>query len=74
MSMTVNIHQVIIKVGDVTISDKPLASIWPQQTLRTLAHQVVYIGDFKSHYPATSDQNGENLVEWTEQNNIFVVF
>nr|CAI5825299.1 unnamed protein product [Callosobruchus analis] len=79
-SINNNIHEVAIKVGDITIANiyKPPAATWPQQVLRTLPHPAVYIGDFNSHHELwkyhTSDNNGESLVGWAEEKNVEIVF
>lgn len=75
-----DIHTVIVKIGETNICNvyKPPSVPWPPQVLPVLPYPSVYIGDFNSHHEtwkyAESDQNGEDLVLWSEVNNFHLVF
>ncbi|KAL1446411.1 hypothetical protein WDU94_005435 [Cyamophila willieti] len=79
-SDTDNIHQVVVKVGEMFITNvyKPPSIPWPTEVLQTYPHPAIYIGDFNSHhetwkYPK-NDENGELLINWSEQNNTYLLF
>lgn len=46
--------------------------------LQNLPHPVAYVGDFNSHHESwkydVNDQNGEDLVLWSELNNLHLIF
>ena len=57
---------------------KPPATSWSTQALPILQHPSVYVGDFNSHHTQwkyrDNDDNGEALVDWAEENNMYLVF
>lgn len=77
---TDNIHEVVIKIGDITIVNiyKPPVMKWPAHVIKTHTHPTAYLGDFNSHHELwkyrTSDENGNVLVNWSEEHNIHLVF
>lgn len=75
-----NIHEVVIHIGGYTINNtyKPPTASWPPQVLPILQHPSVYVGDFNSHHTQwkykENDDNGEALVNWADENNMYLVF
>ena len=75
-----NIHEVTVQIGELTIHNihKPPATSWSTQALPILQHPSVYVGEFNSHHTQwkyrDNDDNGEALVDWAEENNMYLVF
>ncbi|XP_072381681.1 uncharacterized protein [Diabrotica undecimpunctata] len=75
-----NIHTVTIQIGEITISNiyKPPAVLWPPHVIHAHPHPSVYVGDFNSHHELwkyrQSDQNGEALLNWSEEVDTYLVF
>ncbi|KAI5739368.1 hypothetical protein M8J77_018417 [Diaphorina citri] len=75
-----DIHVVVVKIGETRITNlyKPPSTSWPPNIITIQPHPSVYIGDFNSHHAmwkyAENDENGERLAEWSDLNNIHLVF
>lgn len=75
-----DIHEVVIKVGDIHIINiyKPPLVPWPDTVLDVQPHPSVYVGDFNSHHELwrydKNDENGESLVNWSELNHTCLIF
>lgn len=75
-----DIHSVVSNIGDIVVTNiyKPPNTPWPSQVADPRPHPAIYIGDFNSHHEEwkyrTNDENGEKLVDWSESNNLFLVF
>jgi hypothetical protein len=56
---------------------KPPNANWPEPPLPTVTHPALVMGDFNSHHTAwgynVSDKNGEDLTQWSELNNLYLV-
>lgn len=62
-----NIHEVIIKLGEIIINiDKLLSDQWPPYVLTQLAHRSVYVAKFNSHHTQWKYRGNDK--------NIFFVF
>lgn len=75
-----DIQIVTTKIGSITISNvyKPPTRTWPTHVLKTYPHPAVYLGDFNSHHEQwkyrQNDVNGEELVRWTEDEHLHLIF
>lgn len=74
------IFTIIINVGGTNIVNiyKPPNTSWPTETIQTVDHPAIYMGDFNSHHTqwkySQNDNNGNALVEWYEKNDLHLVF
>lgn len=70
---------ITIKVGGSTVTNiyKPPRAQWTNNILPQGEHPTICLGDFNSHHPLwgyrSSDQPGEQLLEWMEASNMFLV-
>lgn len=68
-----------IKLKDLNVVNvyKPPSRSW-STNIPTLSHPCLYAGDFNSHHTTwrynSNDSNGIQLVEWSENNNLQLVF
>lgn len=75
-----NIFTTTIDIGGLKISNiyKPPSVSWPADVLPVLDHPGLYVGDFNSHHNLwgyqSNDENGIQLNDWCESNNMFLVF
>lgn len=79
-SSTDNIFIITINIAGLFIVNvyKPPDSEWPLNVLPIYNEPTVYIGDFNSHHSlwkyASNDINGESLVDWSDCNQLHLVF
>ncbi|KAG5898137.1 hypothetical protein JTB14_033994 [Gonioctena quinquepunctata] len=72
-----NIHEVTVKLGDITIANiyKPPALTWPAHVLNLYEHPAIYVGDFNSHHEMWKYRDNdinevyrkEYIPGWTEE-------
>lgn len=77
--VTTNIFISTIKASNNYINIyKPPNVNWPPHVLPTSPHPAIYAGDFNSHHTAwkydISDNNGTDLMDWIELNNLHLIF
>lgn len=71
---------IVTKVSDLTVTNvyKPPTATWRDDTLPKVHHPTIAVGDFNSHHTQwgyrQTNQNGEMVSQWLEQQNLFLCF
>lgn len=75
-----DVHVAVIKVCNIHISNvyKPPSKCWLHTVIPCYNHPSVYAGDFNSHHSnwgySTNDRNGDQIVHWSERNNLWLLY